>query len=77
MGKKFKLTKKQKEQLIPFIKRAEEIEDKFYRAINNLEKIMEFETGIEGIEFFMRSNSIVGIGNADRTMELIHLEDII
>lgn len=76
MTKKFKLTKKQRKQLIPFIKKADIIEGIFYRAIDSLERLMEAETGIKGIEFFMCDGGIVGIGNADRTMGLIHMEDI-
>lgn len=76
MKNHIKLTKKQRKQLVPFVERAREIEDRFIKALSNLERIMELETGIEGIEFFICDGSIVGIGNCDRTMKLIHLEDI-
>jgi hypothetical protein len=59
-------------KLIPFWEKLEVIEDDFYERVQALEKDMEETTGIEGIEFFFCDNSIAGIGNADRTMELIH-----
>jgi len=33
---------------------------------------MAKKTGIENIEFFFCDNEIVGIGNVERTMRLIH-----
>ena len=51
--------------------------DNLHRTlVYELEKKMEKAIGIEGIEFFMCDNSIVGIGNVERTMELIHGEEL-
>jgi len=61
----------------PVWEKLKKIEDKFYGDLQELEKEMEKVTGIEGIEFFFCDNSIVGIGNADRTMELIHRDDLL
>jgi hypothetical protein len=50
----------------------ESIENQFWGRLQGIEEVMEKETGIKGIEFFWCDNSIVGIGNMDRTMKLIH-----
>lgn len=71
-----KLTKKQKEQLVPFARKVADIEGEFWTRLSKLEREMEKATGIEGIEFFVCDNGVVGIGNATRTMELIFLEDL-
>jgi hypothetical protein len=39
-----------------------------------IEREMEKATKVEGIEFY--GDDYVGVGNADRTMELIFFEDI-
>jgi hypothetical protein len=44
----------------------------FHLAAANIEKQMEKETGIKGIEFIWCDNDIVGIGNSARTMALVH-----
>ena len=69
---KIKATKELKEKLIPFFKRFEKIENNFCNDVEIFEKRMEKETGIKGIEFFFSDGEMVGIGNAERTMELIH-----
>jgi hypothetical protein len=48
------------------------IESRFYGEIYELEKKMSKATGIKEIEFFWHDNSIVGIGNVDKSLELIH-----
>lgn len=50
-----------------------EIENDFYNRMQYLEKDLEIETNIKGIEFFSCDGEYVGVGNADRTMKLIHL----
>ncbi len=45
----------------------------YYANVMALEKELEKETGIMGIEFFAADGEYVGIGNIDRTMSLIHL----
>lgn len=52
-------------------RRLNKIEGEFRKKIYNLERQLAEETGIEDIEFFWCDNSIVGIGNANRTIELI------
>ena len=54
-------------------KRMEAAQDVFYADITQIEKQMEGETGIKGIEFFRSPDDgcYCGIGNVDRTMKLI------
>lgn len=52
------------------------IVDNYYEEIRKLEEKMEKETGIKGIEIFFCDGEAVGIGNADRSMELIHDDDL-
>lgn len=77
MNYKIKNTKKLRKKLVPFCKEFSAIEDEFYTRINELEKRMEENIGIKGIVFFPSDGSYVGVGNADRTMELIHFEEIL
>ena len=53
-------------------KELSKIETDFCKKITVLEKKMEKDTGIKGIEFFWNDNEIVGIGSVDRKMKLIH-----
>ncbi len=69
---KIKKTKKLIKQLKPYWKRMKYIRDKFNGQLYKLEEEMERALGIEGIEFFFCDNEIIGIGNAERNMELIH-----
>jgi len=69
---KIQVTPKTIKQLKFFWKKYLEIECKFYANIHELEKRMEKETGIKGIEFFYCDNECAGIGNMERTMPLIH-----
>jgi hypothetical protein len=41
-----------------------------------LEKDMSDATKIDGLEFFLVDSEFVGIGNYDRTMKLIHQEEL-
>jgi len=78
--KKIKVTKGLIKQLRPFWKKLQDLEDIFLREVAELEAKMAQETGIEGIEFFRGFDGwYAGVGNADRTMKLIHdheLEDL-
>jgi hypothetical protein len=67
-------TKEQKRIIKISWLRFVEIENEFYDKLNELEKIMEAATKIEGIEFFSCDGEYMGVGNADRTMKLIHLK---
>lgn len=71
---KIKKTKKLIKKLQPYWKELDEIQNEFFDKVNKLERKMEKETGIEGIEIFYGNGGvdIVGIGNVSRTMELIH-----
>ena len=43
------------------------------QKVRELEESLEEQTGIKGVEFFMSEyGSFCGIGNADKTMALIH-----
>ena len=52
-------------------------ENQWYEAIGGLEKTLERETGIKGIEFFRNDfGEFAGIGNIARTMKLIIGDDL-
>jgi len=70
---KIKPTKKQLKVINKYWKDLLAILDTFYGTIFQLEKAMEKETGIKGIEFFMCDNDYRGIGNWQRTMKLIRM----
>ena len=69
---KIKKTKKLIEQLKPFWKEMRTEQSNFLHKLFEIERRMETTTKIKGIEFFWCDDDIVGIGNFDRTMELIH-----
>ena len=73
---KIKKTKKLIKQLQSYWKELDIAEAKFRQATAEIEKRMEKETGIKGIEFFMCDNEYVGIGNLATTMELIHRREL-
>ena len=50
----------------------DKIENEFYSKINLLEAKMSCELLEDGLEFIWVDNSIVGIGNWDRSMKLVH-----
>ena len=77
MKKKYKIKKTNKliKKLCPYWRVYNSIKDKYYKAVNKLNTKMEKETGIKGIEIF-ESEYGVGIGNADRTMKLIHGDEL-
>ena len=80
--KKYKIKKTAAliKQLKPYWKKLNQLEGIFHKKVHNLEKTMEKEIGIKGVEFFWSDlGEYAGIGNVDRTMELIHgqeLEDL-
>lgn len=65
-------TKEQKRIILAYWVKMKEIEDTYYARVNELEKELARETGIKDIEFFFCDNECAGVGNADRTMKLIH-----
>jgi len=68
---KIKITRKLLRILRAYTKLYGRIEGRYYKELNRLEKMMEQETGIKGIEFFLCDGEMAGIGNAERTMKLI------
>jgi len=75
MTKKYKVipTKEQKRIIKAYWTKFTEIENEFYSQIQELEKNLERETKIKGIEFFSCDGEYCGVGNIDRTMKLIQL----
>lgn len=75
MAKKYKVkpTKVQIDIIHKYWKALEQEENKFFDKVMAIEKSMEKDTGIEGIEFFSCDGSYVGVGNSARTMELIQI----
>jgi len=51
-------------------------ETRFFAKVYELEKKMREDTGIDDLEFFQSECEFVGIGNYDRTMKLIHREEL-
>jgi hypothetical protein len=72
--KKYKIvpTKEQKRIIKSYMVKFSQIESEFYESVRELEKELERETEIKDIEFFFSDNECVGVGNAERTMALIH-----
>jgi len=75
-GYTIKPTKEQLKMIKESWKQFCEIQDKFYRKIKLLEAHLGEETGIKGIEFFCSDGDWCGVGNADRSMKLIHLDPV-
>ena len=63
---------KLKRNLKQYWKKIDKIEDVYWHKIHLLEMEIEKETGIKDIELFHCDGEIVGIGNINRTMKLIH-----
>ena len=53
-----------------------DIENEYYSRLNELENNLQHETRIKDIEFFFCDNECAGIGNLERTMKLIHAEEL-
>jgi len=73
---KYPKTKKLIKRLKPFLLTYKLVEDQYWKEIYKLEKAIEELTGIPDIELFFCDNEFAGIGNSERTMELIHREEI-
>jgi hypothetical protein len=61
-----------KKVLKPFWEELEVAENEFYEWVGRIENSMAVKTGITDIEFFSCDGEYVGIGNASRTLKLIH-----
>ena len=71
--KEYSVKPPSKEVLKKYWVEMEVIQDRMYAEIMELEKKMEKEPGIKGIEFFRSPDDgcYCGIGNVDRTMKLV------
>ena len=78
MGKEYKYpkTKKLINQLKKYYTVLRLIEDEYFESIKELEEKITKETGIKDIEIIISEDGIIGIGNAHRTMELVHIEEL-
>ena len=60
-------------KLKPFWVELNKITDAYYKVVSDLEEDMRKKVGIKDLEFFFCDDGYYcGIGNEDRTMELIH-----
>lgn len=73
---KIKVTKKLFKQLRPFWQEFRKIQGTYDIKIAKLEEKMMKKTGIKDIEFFSCDNEIAGIGNAERTIRLVHRAEL-
>lgn len=64
------------EKLKPFWNEMQNAEDEFRMEISEIESRMWDSTKIEGIEFFFSDGEVVGIGNYNRSMELIRASEL-
>lgn len=64
-------TNKLIKQLQPYYKKYQQLESTHNRAIYQLEKEISKKLNISDIEFIFTDNEFAGIGNVDRTMQLI------
>ena len=69
-------TKKQMEIFRKYWILFKEIERDYYSQIRDLEIQLEEESKITEIQFFRSDDGYCGIGNAARTMPLIHEHDL-
>jgi hypothetical protein len=73
---KIKPTKKQLKIIKLYWNMFKAEETAFWGKIEELERKMSKETSIKDLEFFWSDNRCAGIGNIDRTMGLIHGEEL-
>lgn len=76
MKREIKVTTKLVKQLHMFWPKIQLIEEEYWKEINKAEKELEELAGIKDIEIFHSDGEIVGIGNAERTIRLIHRHEI-
>jgi len=76
--KKYKYPKTSKliKRLKPFLMTYKLIEEQYWKEVCKLEKSIQELTDIPNIELFFCDNDFAGIGNSERTMELIRREEI-
>jgi hypothetical protein len=71
-----KPTKKQLETMKLYWAMLKQEENLFYVKVYELEKNMSERVGLEDLEFFQTESGFAGIGNMDRTMNLIHSKEL-
>lgn len=71
-----KVDKQLIKKLKPYWKRFDKLQDSFLEKVYKLEKEMSEATGIRGVEFFSCDGYYCGIGNEERTIRLIHDEEL-
>lgn len=71
-----KPTKKQLETMKLYWAMLKQEENLFYVKVYELEKNMSEMVGLEDLEFFQTESGFAGIGNMDRTMNLIHSKEL-
>jgi len=72
-----KPTKKQLKEMKRYWKLLKNEEETHFTKIREIEKSMEEQTGIEGIEFFLSEDGYYcGVGNSARTVPLIHANEL-
>jgi hypothetical protein len=76
MINEIKVTTKLVKQLHLFWPAVGLLEEKYWKEINKMEKELEELTGIKDILIFHSDDGIVGIGNLERTIRLIHRHEI-
>jgi len=68
-----KPNKEQLKLMKMYWKKLQELESDYYNKITILELNLSNATGLKDLEFFLSENGYYcGIGNLDRTMNLIH-----
>lgn len=72
MKKTIKIDKSLIKKLKPYWEELELLQWEYIGKVYQLEEKMSKEVGIKDLEFFMCDGEYVGIGNVDRTMKLIH-----
>ena len=73
---KYPKSKKLIKQLRPFYKEYQIIENIWRQEVYKLEKKISKATKIPEIEFSFVDNDCAGIGNVERTMEIIHSHEL-
>ena len=75
---KIKITPELIKKLKPYWKKLDKIKDDFFDQVTNLEIKMQKDKKIkiDDLEFFCVEGDYVGIGNVERTMKLIHSEEL-
>ena len=73
---KIKPSKRQMKILKKYHKLYQKVAGVYWKSVHALETEMSEETGIDELVFFKVDGDYVGIGNIERTLKLIHFEDL-